>query len=214
MSLDALFVMCHRDGVLTGQLVDIANEETRPSLLLRVRNHADDAAWKEFYELYSPLLYRYARAQGLNHVDAEEIQSQCCEAIVRQIGSFEYDRTNGSFKGWLRTMVARRVIDRLRKRREHQLDSAELRQLPDEEDPADDVWERQWREQHLRYCVQSIRGQVHEDTWETFRLMLEEGLSVPEVCERIGATPNQVYKSRARMLAMVREKMQYLEAEA
>ena len=191
----------------------VGDDQTRASLLLRVRDSSDEEAWNEFYELYAPLLYRYARAQGLNHVDAEEIRSQCCEALVRQIPTFEYDRAKGGFKGWLRTMVARRVIDRLRKLREQQLDSADLRTLPNADAPVDEVWEQQWREQHLRFCVQSLRGQVTDDTWETFRLLVEEGLPVTEVCQRLDATPNQVYKARARMLTLVREKMHYLETE-
>lgn len=191
----------------------VSDDQTRASLLLRVRDSSDEQAWTEFYELYAPLLYRYARAQGLNHADAEEIRSQCCEALVRQIPTFEYDREKGGFKGWLRTMVARRVIDRLRKRREHQLESSDLRKLPNPEMAVDEVWEQQWRQQHLRFCVQSLRGQVTEDTWTAFRLLVEEGLPVAEVCQRLGATPNQVYKARARMLALVREKMSYLETD-
>ena len=199
--------------MFSGPNLNATNDETRPSLLLRVRNSDDEEAWSEFYELYAPLLYRFARAKGLNHNDAEEIRSQCCEAIVRQIPTFEYSKQKGGFKNWLRTLVSRRVIDRLRKRREQQLESADLRRLPDNDDSPDEVWERQWREQHLRYCVQSLRDSVTEDTWETFRLLVEEGLPVTEVCDRLNASPNQVYKARARMLALIREKMQYLETE-
>lgn len=191
----------------------VANDKTRPSLLLRVRDSADEEAWAEFYELYAPLLYRFARAQGLNHTDAEEVRSQCCMSLVRQIPTFEYDRQKGGFKGWLRTMVSRRVIDRLRKRREQQIESADLRRVPNADAPADEIWEQQWREQHLRFCVQAVRGQVTETTWETFRLLVEEGLSVADVCQRLSVTQNQVYKARARMLALVREKMQYLDVD-
>lgn len=189
------------------------HDQTRPSLLLRVRDSTDQEAWTEFYELYAPLLYRYARAQGLNHADAEEIRSQCCESLVKQIPTFEYDRQKGGFKGWLRTMVSRRVIDRLRRNREKQLESADLRRLPCEEAPIDEIWERQWREQHLRFCVQALRSEVSDDTWEAFRLLVDEGMSVPDVCEQLGASANQVYKARARMLALVRKKLQYLEPD-
>ena len=38
---------------------------TRPSLLLRLRDHRDDQAWGEFVDLYAPLVYAYARRHRL-----------------------------------------------------------------------------------------------------------------------------------------------------
>lgn len=187
------------------------DDRTRPSLLLRVRNREDAEAWEEFYELYAPLLYNYARASGLNHNDAEEVRSQCCEALVRQIPTFEYNRQKGGFKAWLRTMVSRRVIDRLRRRREHSLESADLRKLPHDDESADEIWERNWREEHLRFCVQAVRQQVSAETWDTFRMLVHEGLSVAEVCGRLQVSANQVYKARSRMLELVKRKMAYLD---
>lgn len=199
----------------SGQTVDYSNENlTRPSLLVRVRDQADAKAWDEFYELYAPLLYKFARAQGLPHADAEDVRSQCCESLVKQLPTFEYDRQKGGFKAWLKTMVSRRVIDRLRKRREHQLDSADLRAIPAEQQAADELWEQQWRQQHLRYCVQSLKGTVTESTWQTFQLLITDGLEVSDVCDQLGISANQVYKARKRMLELIREKMAYLDPHA
>jgi len=38
--------------------------ETRPSLLLRVRDPGDRAAWDEFSEIYRPVIMRLARVSG------------------------------------------------------------------------------------------------------------------------------------------------------
>ncbi len=187
-------------------------EPTRPSLLIRVKNPQDQEAWAEFYEIYAPLLYRFARSRGLNHADAEDVKSQCCEALVRQIPTFDYERHQGGFKAWLYVMVKRRVIDRLRRRTEHQLDSAELRQLPAAE--TQDVWDLQWREHHLRYCVNSLRPTVRAETWAVFSLLIEEQLTVGEVATRLGITTNQVYKTRRRMLELIRRRIRELDPSA
>jgi hypothetical protein len=34
---------------------------TRPSLLVRIRDPRDDAAWAEFVDIYGPLVYDYGR---------------------------------------------------------------------------------------------------------------------------------------------------------
>ena len=43
--------------------------ETRPSLLIRLRNPADQNAWFEFAEIYRPVITRLALRKGLQ--DAE-----------------------------------------------------------------------------------------------------------------------------------------------
>lgn len=104
-------------------------DTTSPSLLIRIRDRDDTDAWAKFYDLYGPLLYRYARSRGLSHDDAEDVRGNCYEAIVKQIETFEYDKEKGGFKAWLRTLVNRRVIDRLRKRKSQALESKHLRDV-------------------------------------------------------------------------------------
>jgi RNA polymerase sigma-70 factor (ECF subfamily) len=184
---------------------------TRTSLLLRIRNLQDTQAWAEFHDLYAPLLYRYARARGLSHEDAEDIRSTCYETIVRQIARFEYDEHKGGFKAWLRTLVDRRVIDRLRKRREKLAESQQLRDVQSDEPSAEQLWEQHWRQQHLLYCMELSRHRVSEQAYEVFRLLVQEERSVEEVCQRLQINRNQVYKAKARVLENIRQIMASLE---
>ena len=47
--------------------------ETRPSLLVRLRDPPDEQAWGEFVEIYEPLVYRLARRRGFQDADAREL---------------------------------------------------------------------------------------------------------------------------------------------
>ena len=47
--------------------------ETRPSLLIRVRDPADQAAWQEFVEIYRPVILRLAQHKGMQAADADDI---------------------------------------------------------------------------------------------------------------------------------------------
>jgi RNA polymerase sigma-70 factor (ECF subfamily) len=46
---------------------------TSSSLLDRLRRPADAEAWARFVELYTPLLYRWARRLGLQDADAADL---------------------------------------------------------------------------------------------------------------------------------------------
>ena len=43
---------------------------TRPSLLVRMRDARDGAAWGQFVDIYGPLIYGHARKCGLQDADA------------------------------------------------------------------------------------------------------------------------------------------------
>ena len=187
---------------------------TRASLLVRLRDISDGAAWCEFHELYAPLLYHYARARGLHHVDAEEVRSECFAALVRQMLEFEYDRAKGTFKSWLRTMVCRRVADRLRRQRELNVEGNVLDQLQDDHSGEDEAWEAEWRRQHLNYCIDQAKLEVSEQTWQAFQLLAEKDATVVEVGNQLGMNSNQVYKAKARMLSVIKRRMQYLLLDA
>ena len=182
-------------------------DTTSPSLLIRIRDRDDTDAWSKFYDLYGPLLYRYARSRGLSHDDAEDVRGNCYEAIVKQIKTFEYDKEKGGFKAWLRTLVNRRVVDRLRKRKSQALESKHLRDVQAETPAADELWDEYWKNQHLRYCIEAARQNVSTQSYEAFQLMAQEGLSAQAVAERLGLNTNQVYKAKARVLKAIRQQM-------
>ena len=186
---------------------------TRASLLVRIKDPGAAEAWSEFHDLYAPLIYRYARRRGLSREDADDIRSECYKAIVQQIGTFDYDKAKGGFKAWLRTMVHRRVVDLFRKKREQQANSGALCQIEADHPSADEAWDNEWKNQHLKHCVEQLRSEVSRRTFQVFSIVVIEGRSVAEACDELGMNANQVYKAKARMLRRVRQKMAEFECE-
>ena len=72
---------------------------TRRSLIVKLRDPADSAAWGEFVAIYEPLIYRLARRKGLQDADARDVCQEVFQAVARAIDRWEPDR--GSFRGWL-----------------------------------------------------------------------------------------------------------------
>src|SRR6516165_5138331 len=82
---------------------------TRASLLVRLRDAHDGAAWREFVDLYAPVVYGYARKQGLQDADAADLSQDVLVAVAGAVGRLEYDPGRGSFRGWLFTVVRRKL---------------------------------------------------------------------------------------------------------
>src|SRR5262245_20822253 len=133
---------------------------TRASLLLRLRDPHDGGAWREFVELYMPLVYGYARKQGLQHAGAADLSQDVLGAVAGAVGRLEYDPDRGAFRNWLFTVVRRKLTDwrvclgnRLRgsgsPATQHLL---ELWPAPRQEQE----WEEQWRRQVFAWACEQV----------------------------------------------------------
>ena len=183
---------------------------TRATLLERVRDSCDSLAWEQFFALYAPLLEGYARAYGLGPADAEDVRDQCLAVVVQKIATFRYDRSKGSFKGWLHRVARDKVVDALRKPREEQPETDALLSLPDSADGPDAAWEREWRAEHLRFALAEVRRAEDAPGRRLIDLLLDESLTASEIGARAGLNENQVYKARSRLVHEVRAALQRL----
>src|SRR5437763_14420352 len=82
---------------------------TRASLLVRLRDPRDEAAWVEFINLYGALVYNYARKRGLQDADAADLGQEVLRAVAGSVGRLEYDPRRGLFRNWLFTLVRRKL---------------------------------------------------------------------------------------------------------
>src|SRR5262249_60536618 len=88
---------------------------TNRSLLARLRKQNDAEAWSLFVDLYTPLVYRYARRRGLQDADASDVAQKVIARVYRVLHKFEYDPERGRFRDWLGTITNREVINHHRR---------------------------------------------------------------------------------------------------
>ncbi len=75
--------------------------ETRASLILRLPNAADVAAWDELVAIYGPLVFRLAVRQGLQPADADDLVQEVFSAVARSVSQWLDRQDRGSFRAWL-----------------------------------------------------------------------------------------------------------------
>src|SRR5262245_17632592 len=84
--------------------------ETRRSLIVRLQNAQDQAAWFEFLSLYEPLVLRMMRKRGLQEHDARDVCQQVMAAVAQDVGQWSPDGRAASFRRWLFQIARHRVI--------------------------------------------------------------------------------------------------------
>src|SRR5262245_4047251 len=74
---------------------------TRASLLSRVRDASDEAAWQEFQSLYHDLLLRLCRRRGMQEADALDVVQTVMTGLLKSLPRFTYDPRRGRFRDYL-----------------------------------------------------------------------------------------------------------------
>jgi len=178
---------------------------TRISLLQRVRDPSDQAAWREFDALYRPLLMRFARARGLADPDAEEVVQQCMAALATYMHRFTYDATRGRFKGWLCTVVNNRIRNQRRDRKEFTDLPDGIRKEQTGEPTPEEVFEQVWMQEHLQAAMRQLETLSTPRDFGAYRRYVIEEAEVDTVCREFEISPNQLYKIKWKLTQELRE---------
>lgn len=191
---------------------------TRASLLVQLRNGANHVAWHEFMQLYGPVVYGFARKRGLQDADAADLMQDVMRSVSTSIGRLEYDRTQGTFRGWLFTITRNKVFNFLSARRirpQATGDTSTNRLLDSHPDVSDgsEVWEAEYQRRLASLAMERIKGEFQEKTWQAFWLTAVDGIAAPDVAQQVGLSPGAVYVAKSRVLARLKEEVESMRRQ-
>jgi RNA polymerase sigma-70 factor (ECF subfamily) len=184
-------------------------QTTPASLLLRLRQPTEQRAWEQFVDLYTPLLFHWSLRLGLKEADAADLVQDVFLELSQRLRTFEYDGQK-SFRGWLRTMLRNKRVDRQRRialplaRGEVGLDK-----LPSPE--ADDVVsETEYRQFLVSRALDIMQAEFQPTTWKACWEHVVANRPAADVARELGITPNAVYLAKSRVLRRLRHELQGL----
>jgi len=183
----------------------VMSHETHASLLGRVAEGIDPAAWTEFHNRYAELIRGFARRQGQTAADCDDIVQEVLLALLKVMPGFRYDPTKGKFRSYLKTVTVRVILQRRRQKGRSSVIGDAESPLPVADDVVDDRWEDEWRSHHIRHAMERIQPEFSLENRRAFSLYAMQGLSVERVADEVGISVNQVYKAKSRILRRLGE---------
>ncbi|MCA9200562.1 MAG: sigma-70 family RNA polymerase sigma factor [Planctomycetales bacterium] len=190
--------------------------ETRPSLLVRIQDADDVAAWSEFSQLYQPVIYRIARRKGLQDADARDVTQHVMTSVAKSIHRWTPDEDRASFRTWLNRVAQNALIDFVRTRKPDIAKGGTsvwhcLESQPDQLSIEQDEWEWEQRREIFRWAARHIRHEFTATSWSAFQLTTVDGLSPAAAAEQLNMTIGSVYTAKSRIMRRLKEQVQHYE---
>jgi RNA polymerase sigma-70 factor (ECF subfamily) len=187
---------------------DLSTAATRVTLLARVRNLNDHAAWEQFTAIYAPIIRRYLRRRGLQEADAADVAQDTLRKVTEAIGRLEYDRGKGRFRGWLLTIAHRNLIDHVARTKRAIAGSGDeaVHDLIDATPQLDDQheWERECQQATVQWAMDQIRSEFAPKTWQAFFATAIENRPVADIARELNMSSGAVYIAKSRVTSRLR----------
>ncbi len=193
--------------------------DTRPTLLMQLRDPDEKTSWSRFVDLYAPLICTFLRKRGVQDADAADLTQEVMMSVAQAIRSFEYDPQRGGFRHWLLTIVHNHLRNFWRKNESaargtggthaHQV----LMEQPETTNGQTADWDQAYERQLFQFAADQVREHFQESTWLAFWRTAVEGKSAKEVSEDLGLSVAAVYMAKRRVVGRIKEQIAFLEGE-
>jgi RNA polymerase sigma-70 factor (ECF subfamily) len=180
---------------------------TPHSLLLRLRQPGQDQAWGRFVDLYTPLLFHWARRLGLGQEDAADLVQDVFTVLVRQLPAFTCE-AGKRFRPWLWTVTVNKYRERRRRKGGPALANGDV-DLDQLAGPggADSPEEAEYRQYVARRALELMETDFEPATWRACCEYAIEGRPAAEVAAELGLTINAVHLAKSRVFRRLREEL-------
>src|SRR5262245_39722953 len=181
--------------------------ETSLTLLERLRQGGDEAAWERLVRLYTPLIRGWLRRHLPQVDDVDELTQQVFKVVVEKMPAFEHAGRAGSFRAWLRSICVNCVRMFWRSAPPGRGPDPEpmLQQLEDPHSDLSPQWDREHDKHVVRTLLEQIEPEFKPPTLQAFRLLVLEERQPEEVAVELGITINAVYIAKSQVLRRLRE---------
>lgn len=167
----------------------------------------DRAAWDEFCARYRELIQGFARRQGLQAADCDDVVQDVLVKLTKSMPGFQYDPARGKFRGYLKTVVLHAIFDKSAQKRGEQPvgDMDESTRVAADDEEVDRAWETEWRRYHLRQAMRIVDAEFNAKDVKAFQMYGLDGSDARATAETLGVSLDQVYQAKSLILKRLSE---------
>ena len=192
--------------------------DTSASLIQRIKDPSDRRAWEEFEHLYRPVIFRIARAKGLQYADAFDLVQQVLQSVAFAIGKYEKNERGAPFRNWLGRVTRNAILKALSRRpRDVALGGSKMldvfSEIPHPDEMTAALIQLEYRRELFRLAAEKIRNEVQPATWLAFEMTTVNGQTIDKAARTLGLSMGSVYAARSRVMRRIKQIVLDLDSE-
>jgi DNA-directed RNA polymerase specialized sigma24 family protein len=142
--------------------------------------------------------------------------------VAKQMPAFKYDRSKGTFKGWLQKTTRWKILAQLRKRRGNQQFEENTPLLDEEGEEAkidagvsdlEARWQEEWERNLMEVALERVKRQVRPREFQVFDFCTVKEWPVAKVAGHLNLIRPQVYYLNKKVARVIRDEIEKLREE-
>ena len=181
-------------------------QSTSESLLVRLGSANNSESWSRFVQLYTPLIFFWARKTGLQSQDAADIVQDVLTIVFQKIPDWKYDSSR-SFRGWLRTITLNRHRQLHRRKQINTSDPANSNINEIADNLAQSTWDLNYARQLVATAMELMKDDFAPKTWAALKELMASGRPAVEIAREYEVSVWTIYAAKTRLLGRLRHEL-------
>lgn len=180
-------------------------QSTSSTLLAKLRDPSDHAAWERFAFLYRPWVLSIAKRSGLQDSDAEDLAQAVLLRLFKVMPEFSYDARR-SFRAWLYTITMNLYHNWRQNRATRPLPTG----IPGDHAVPDALAhfdEQEYTKILSRRALELIASEFSRQDYEAFVAKWLDGRSAADIAQSQQRTANAVFIACSKIMARLRKEL-------
>ncbi len=191
---------------------------TTSTIIDRLRKFDDRTTWDLLVDHFREPVIRLGVRLGLTPQDAQDAAQETLIVFADSMRNGKFDPSKGRLKSWLFGIAHRQAQNarsKVMRQRANTVALPETSSVADlvlgQDDPAEAVWEEEWRAAIYKRALRQLQREVNPRTYEIFRMSVIDGCALAEVTEHFGVTDTVVYNTRQRLAQRIKQLLEEYE---
>ena len=190
-------------------------DNTRQTLLLRMRDKHDENSWEEFHAIYRPYIAAVILKLGIEQADVDDILQKVLLTLWEKLPEFQYDESK-RFRSWLAVVTRHACMNFIRSKKAYKsrveksagLDGEAAITLAEVEQIA----EFQWKLYISNMAMEKVASFFSGKAMSVFELSLK-GRAIDDIAVELGITVNSANQLKFRVKERLKKEIQRLKSD-
>jgi len=179
----------------------LENDDTRFSLIEKVKSQGDEAAWELFACTYKQYIKAVILKLGVTNAEVHDMEQDILLKLWKKLPNFDYQPNKGRFRTWLYSVIRNHIYDYYKSKRvrnSNQNTSIDAIAELSVDSKMQNIMDSEWKAYVSGIAMQRIEKNISAQNIEIFNRLMK-GETPTSLANEFGVKPNSISKIKNRI---------------